>query len=220
MTWHSPRTWAQALAKEKWTTGRTEAQELSAPWDDGVRVAVLGSWFPTRGKCRKFTLDSRSALTDYRPQGLAGTSEALRAMARTVSAGGLELPELRHGIIAFTGVGRELLDEPLRDQLWRVFGLPVYQQFRSWSGSLLAWECSAHAGLHIETRRARFQTASNSTELLVSVKGDSLQPPVLLPTGFDARVTDLRCPCGRKGERLIAMRQQRKPLAPRFAASA
>ncbi len=113
-----------------------------------------------------------------------------------------------------------LLDEPLRDLLWRVFGLPVYQQFRSWSGGLLAWECSAHAGLHIDASKATFRTASNSAELLVSVKGDSLQPGVLLPTGFDARVTDLTCPCGRQGERLIAMRQQREPLASEFAASA
>ncbi|HEV3342634.1 MAG TPA: hypothetical protein VG125_19840, partial [Pirellulales bacterium] len=44
------------------------------------------------------------------------------------------------------------LTEEDRERLWRAFRVPVFEQRIDESGCLLAAECEAHDGLHIEAR--------------------------------------------------------------------
>ena len=47
----------------------------------------------------------------------------------------------------------ELLNEGQRAALWRAFRVPVFEQILADDGSLLAMECEAHDGLHVESAR-------------------------------------------------------------------
>lgn len=74
-----------------------------------------------------------------RSTALAGTfGELARAAARGVQA--------RRAIYVLTDEG-EVLNEGQRDELWRLFEVPVYELLRR-DGRVEAWECEAHSGLH------------------------------------------------------------------------
>jgi hypothetical protein len=75
-----------------------------------------------------------------RCQALAGTfGELARAAARGAGA--------RRAVYVLTGEG-EALSDGQRDELWRLFQVPVYTLLRS-GGRVEAWECEAQNGLHV-----------------------------------------------------------------------
>jgi hypothetical protein len=68
---------------------------------------------------------------------------------------GTPIPSLRNAVIALIRPGEPRLTEDDRERLWRAFRVPVFEQRIGRSGSLLAWECEAHDGLHIESPKLR-----------------------------------------------------------------
>jgi hypothetical protein len=76
-----------------------------------------------------------------RSKALAGTfSQLARAAARGVEA--------RRAVYALTSEGRPLSDGE-RDELWRLFQVPVYALRVTYGARVEAWECEAHNGLHV-----------------------------------------------------------------------
>jgi hypothetical protein len=53
-------------------------------------------------------------------------------------------------LIAFTGVQHGFIDKHHRDLLWRRFGVPVFEELMDSQGRILASECEAHDGLHVD----------------------------------------------------------------------
>ncbi|HEY2843313.1 MAG TPA: hypothetical protein VGJ09_06670 [Bryobacteraceae bacterium] len=76
---------------------------------------------------------------------MAATREHLLEMA------GLDpLPEFTHAVIVLACPGDPLLPDSDRALLWRAFRVPVFEQIVGPRGALLAAECEAHNGLHVE----------------------------------------------------------------------
>jgi hypothetical protein len=61
------------------------------------------------------------------------------------------IPSLRNALIALVRPGEPPLTEDNRARLWRAFRVPVFEQRIDQSGRLLAAECEAHDGLHVES---------------------------------------------------------------------
>ena len=178
-------------------------------------------WFRVKGSVRIFEAVVLPALRDYRPQALSGPVPALRELAQAVLRGAITLPGLDHGVITLTGAGHPTLQARDRDMFWLAFQVPVFEQFRSWSGELLAWECEAHQGLHVENNRLRSHVArTGASNLLVNCANGSGKIARLLPTGLEAEVVDEPCPCGRPGPRLVGLRYCAEPLVRAYGASA
>jgi hypothetical protein len=75
-----------------------------------------------------------------RSKALAGTfAELTGAAARGAGA--------RRAVYVLTSV-REPLSDCQRDELWRLFQVPVYALVQR-RGCVEAWECEAHSGLHL-----------------------------------------------------------------------
>ena len=182
-------------------------QELPRPWGHEVRVAALEPWFPVRGRPKVFEQASFPDLNAYRPHVLAGPVPALVGLAEAVIGNLARFPELNRGVVAWSGIGRPVLKPAERDLLWLAFQVPVFEEFRSWSGEPLAWECDAHDGLHISAERAFFERDLFSNELRVAVASAGF-----LPTGLDGRVVDEPCPCGLHGPRLVSLRSREQPI--------
>jgi hypothetical protein len=74
-----------------------------------------------------------------------------------------EIASLTHALIILTRPGLlpagvllkndTLLTMEQRQQLWRAFRVPVFEQIIGENGALLAAECEAHAGLHIVSQK-------------------------------------------------------------------
>ncbi len=222
MSWHPIGAMIQTIASSMRDSARLSSQPVRGPWPGRVRTAVLEPWFRVTGNAKIFDTTLLSAINNYKPRALAGPIPVLRRLAETVLITRGVLPTLDHGVLAFTGIGRTPLKECDRDLLWRAFQVPVYVQFRSWSGQMLAAECEAHEGLHIETAEARFEIRNDgSNELLVmdlNHGGRPAHPP--LPVGMKGRVTNELCACGRKGPRLVDLRATETAPVRAFAAGA
>jgi hypothetical protein len=52
-------------------------------------------------------------------------------------------------VVAFTGRKHGFLSDADRDEIWRIWGVPVYEQLLSDDYGLIAEECDAHEGLHL-----------------------------------------------------------------------
>ena len=109
----------------------------------------------------------------FAPAAIAAPREQLLCLAAADQP-----PMLTHSLIAFEHRGDPLLAMAEREELWRAFRVPVFEQIIEANGELLAAECEAHDGLHIEAPG-------------LSWDGDRLELSV--------------CGCGRKTPRLTAV---------------
>ena len=142
------------------------------------RTAVLVNWFSsgrfgqgilTPQPIRVFRKGWGPKAAAFAPAAIAGTWEQLRSLKRASA------PSLTHAVIVLWRPGQERLTEADRDRLWDAFRVPVFEQVIGKSGELLAAECEAHDGLHLESSR--------------------------LP--IDSEYVDAApCPCGRKTSRI------------------
>ena len=80
----------------------------------------------------------------FAPAAIAATPAQLDALRTT------PIPSLRNAIIALVRPGEPNLTEEDRERLWRAFRVPVFEQRIDESCALLAAECEAHDGLHVE----------------------------------------------------------------------
>jgi hypothetical protein len=83
----------------------------------------------------------------FAPAAIAATFDQLCALDRSV------VPSLTHAVIVVARAGWDRLTEENRERLWRAFRVPVFEQVIGKSGELLAAECEAHDGLHVESTR-------------------------------------------------------------------
>jgi hypothetical protein len=122
------------------------------PIPPAPRTAVLVPWFAKEDRSRKlfvrlFADGWGGEAAAFAPAALAGTLEQLCALDRHM------VPSLTHALIVLGRPGMDRLTEENRDRLWRAFRVPVFEQIIGKSGELLAAECEAHDGLHVESRR-------------------------------------------------------------------
>jgi hypothetical protein len=78
-------------------------------------------------------------------------------------------------IVVLSDCRSGLISDDDRDYIWHRFGVPVFEYLLDANGKILARECEAHDGLHVE--------------------GEI--------DAFDAVLTEEACGCGRPGSRLL-----------------
>ena len=109
-----------------------------------ARTAVLVPWFRSTDAARVFAAGWSEEAVKFAPQAMAGTREQLLALTENKAL------RLTHAVIALARAGETLLTNAERDLLWRRFGVPVFEQIVGDSGEVLAAECEAHDGLHVD----------------------------------------------------------------------
>jgi hypothetical protein len=105
-------------------------------------TAILIDGFRASGKTRVFENGWSEEVANFYPAAIAATPAQLQALP--------PIPSLRNAIIALVRPGEPRLSEDDRERLWRTFRVPVFEQRIDESCALLAAECEAHDGLHIE----------------------------------------------------------------------
>jgi hypothetical protein len=119
------------------------------PISPAPRTAVLVAWFRASrlpgGPVRVFPDGWNPEAAAFAPAAVAGTFEQIRALTQ------IQIPSLTHALIVLARPGARRLTENDRECLWRDSRLPVFEQIIGPSGDLLAAECEAHDGLHVES---------------------------------------------------------------------
>jgi hypothetical protein len=144
-------------------------------------TAVLVGAFRSVGNTRVFRDGWSEEAANFGPSAIAAAPAQLQALR------GTSIPSLRNAVIALVLPGEPRLTEDDREQLWRAFHVPVFEQRIGRTGSLLAWECEAHDGLHVESQKLRPRA------------GEVLETSP--------------CGCGRTTPRLIAPSEQLRQVA-------
>ncbi len=164
----------------------------------GLRAAQI-SVLPDFESVRPFRRERWGELEVFQPRILIGYGFDLQKLTDKVKAGEFELPSVDRAIIALTDCGSSPISNALRDHLWRTFGVPVYELIVAPGARLLACECEAHDGWHVQEGAKAYLVRG---ELVYDA------PPLARAhTGFTGEIETQLCECGRKTARL-------KNLAP------
>jgi len=180
-------------------------QQLRYPTNHRIRTAVLGPRLVESASVRVFHPDWIDQIRQFRPEALAGPVSVLMQLAEDALKTGEAIPTVTRAIVAFTGLEHGSLTESGRDTLWQVFQVPVFEQYLGADGSLLAWECEAHEGLHTVEDNAIIEQ-SPDCELILTSLTDHRRPTIRLVTSLAARLHFGACECGQPGPRLISVR--------------
>ncbi len=115
------------------------AEEVGFPLAGPVRIALL----------EEFEDGDMAWLCSYAPEALVAPLDLALSLADQTRRGQCELPSLRTAIVVLTSADDSPLTDDHRDQLWRAWGLPVFEQLRGADGAIIAKECEVHDGLHL-----------------------------------------------------------------------
>ena len=131
---------------------------LSYPVPPAPATAVLVPWFRTSGRVRVYGTGWDPRVAGFKPAAIAATWSQLEALLNE------RIPSLSHALIVLAQSPSELLSEARRDRLWRSFRVPIFEQIVSTNGELLAAECEAHHGCHIESPALTYDLSHITTE--------------------------------------------------------
>jgi hypothetical protein len=181
---------------------RSQQNELPLRIKPDLRQAQL-SGVPLSAAVVCFSCRQVIDLEAFRPHVLIGAFEDLERMADQVALGIADLSSLDHAILALTGCGEAPLGDKLRVVLWQTFGVPVFEILVAPDGAVLAADCEAHEGWHLQ-RNARATTFDG--ELLVVQKGRHA-----IRTGLSGQIETGLCACGRATPRLNSVQMCSHP---------
>jgi hypothetical protein len=160
------------------------------------RVAIIGGRFSEAKNIRDFDAVDIHNLADWKPEALVAPLHDALALAE------LSL-RLSTALVVLTATGGVPLDDGARERLWESFGVPVFEQLRSWSGAVIARECEAHAGLHIFDNSAMLHRDPEGEILLTLL--NSKRPVLKARTGLMGEIVECECECGSGTPRLQSL---------------
>jgi hypothetical protein len=138
------------------------------PLQPAPRVAVLVPCFRPAGEVRVFPHGWNRDAETFAPQAIAATLPQLEALAGAV--------RVSHATIVLRQVCESRLSESERERLWQAFRVPSFEQIIGKDGTLFAFECEAHNGLHLESSRL----ATGGEEIAREICGCGRSTPRLL----------------------------------------
>jgi hypothetical protein len=168
---------------------------------EGLRAVQIGTfqilkdvpWFPN---------EAWHLIPVRAPDVLVGTRDSLRRLCQYVTAWRLDFSFIDRALFVLTQVGERPLSDQGRDEFWRVFGVPVFELFVSGDGVILAHECEAHEGWHVNTPAAQFVRLRGEAHMVLRrILPDGSSTAVGI--GFTGAVTRQACACGRQTERVV-----------------
>ncbi|HBI46016.1 MAG TPA: hypothetical protein DDY78_24645 [Planctomycetales bacterium] len=197
-----------------WEVGDKAAVIWGAPqdrpadgWRSRFRNALLREpmWLDAGCLTEERMVEFHHALHRVRPHIIQAYARAVVMFARFLQARGLTAYQ-PHSIVT----SAEILEKEDRDLLEQVFRCPVYNRYGCREVSVVASECSAHAGLHVmaEGLYLEIETPNGPAApgemgaVLVTDLLNGAMPLIRYRIGDMAAWADGPCPCGRGLPRL------------------
>ena len=137
----------RVLASQGWSN---QALAFRFPLPTPARIALLETGFRPGPNMCVCTVDDLPWLRIWGPEALVLPLSLALSLANRKQLGLLELPSLDTAIVVLTSIDESPLASRHRDLLWRVFGVPVFEQLRGSDGAVIASECEVHDGLHFQ----------------------------------------------------------------------
>jgi len=182
---------------------------LHHPSGTSPRTALFQEGFEESETTRLFRPSEITRLESWGVESLAGPLSLLVFLAHMADAGYLRVP-VSHSLVVFTGFAtgvEELLDDSVRDFLWRVFQVPLFEQYLAVDGRVAAWECEAREGLHLAEDNAVFNRGKDERFTFTSLTSATV-PQLRWESGLRGSFVQGLCACGRSDQpRLVELRR-------------
>jgi hypothetical protein len=186
--------------------------KLPFPASPKLRVAQLSPG-PRFDSVSPFTPERWLELEAYRPRVLVGEAAALERLLEQLQLGMLDLACVDRALVVLTRYRARPMSDISRVALWQGFGVPIFELYLGPDNGLLAAECGAHEGWHLEPG---IDCWYHNDELILDGPGN-----YGLRTGLSATLESAACPCGQTTPRLLNMEAIRYVASHRrLAASA
>ncbi|HEY7307591.1 MAG TPA: hypothetical protein VH601_25935 [Bryobacteraceae bacterium] len=183
---------------------RAERNKLPFGIPANIRLAQI-SGVSVIDRAVTFAPDDWHNIERFRPRILVGHAGSLKRLSEQVHRGILNLDSVNHAVFVLTTCGESPLSDTLRVLLWQSFGVPVYEVVVAGDGTLLATDCEAEEGWHLQPGvHARLI----GRELHFEMPGVRA-----LCTGLAAVINSEPCACGRSTFRINGMERLRGPAA-------
>lgn len=186
---------------------RPALERFRSPLEHTPRTAILVPGFEQSSGVKVIARNQIPRLKQSAASAVAGPVGVLREIARAVESGREEIHALQNFVVPFTGGHHGEMSEADREQFWRVFQVPIFEQRMGFDGRVIAYECEAHEGLHFLPERATFEETTER-ELLLTSLTDLRYPTLRVGTRITGSVQHECCDCGSATPRLMAA----KPL--------
>jgi len=196
---------------------RSTLQAFRSPLEHTPKTAVMMPGFEQTSAVKSVAKNGSQRLKRFGASALAAPVGVLREIAATIERGQQEMHPLKHFVVPFTGGDHGELREEDREQFWRVFQVPVFEQRVGFDGRVVAYECEAHDGLHVMPERAAFEETAESGLLITSLT-DLRYPTLRVGTRMARSIDNECCCCGNAAPRLVAAKPPLMLLAAAVAA--
>src|SRR5581483_2433337 len=137
---------------------------IPVPISTRTRVASISKNRIDIGNLRRFAVERWPEVEAFRPHVLLGGIADLRKLAALADAGTLDFSSIDTAVLVGTNLAFGTISDVERVVLWQAFGVPVYELLLAPDGQLIASECEAHEGWHIEAHMER-RTLAGGTSL-------------------------------------------------------
>ena len=189
---------------------RSRHSTVPVPISARTRVASLSQFNIGAGERRSFHREHWQELEKFGPNIIIGSFSQLEEIVSLSDEGTIDLESLDIGLLVTSEFGAETLRDVDRVILWQAFGIPVYEMIVSPDRRLIACECEAREGWHLESGIGLVNSQGVLT--LTERKRKPLCMVAAMETGA--------CPCGRKEPRIIATTAGPQPATGVLAAIA
>ena len=137
---------------------------------------------------------------------IIGYAESLDLLARVNLASGLEAPPDLETVISSAGV----LSIEARARISKAMGTPVFDRYGAREGGLIAYECQAHEGLHLNCYSQVVELLPipgepDLHEILITNLDNYAMPLIRYRIGDLATRKPTACDCGRSWPRIAAV---------------
>jgi|GEM_PF-1488605 len=174
-------------------------RKLPFPATPGLRIAQITAAASLFDLAGAFPPERWEELESYRPHVLLGAPADLEQLVERTRSLALDLSSVDHAIFVLTKCGNKPATDVLRVVLWQAFGVPVYELLVRGESLVLASECEAHEGWHVENGAA-FSVIDGELVLNAARRNG-------VRTGLTGFIETEPCPCGRAGLRLMDVEQ-------------
>jgi hypothetical protein len=124
--------------------------DIAWPLPHTPRLALAAPRLRLPSGARRFAESDLGSLTAWKPEALAGPWGWIASLLEQEERGTLDLAScLTHPLLVVGRPEDGVRGDEDRALVWKRWGLPVFEQWRAEDGTLLAWECEAHTGLHV-----------------------------------------------------------------------
>lgn len=166
------------------------AQQLKFPFPAAERIAVLSESFQLPKGAKQFAPEDHESIRAFQPQGIVGPADELLTLRNV---------PIEFGVVALSPIADGGVSARIRNLLWERFEVPVFEWLQAKDGTVIARECEAHDGMHVETEAATF--GLRHEELMLTVVRRGKAGPCS-PTGLTAELVTAHCECEMETMRL------------------